>query len=141
MANKTSDIAVELWNNQIAGLLVSVHNQLSNQELGVSALRQFLVGALQLVRDQLALLEVTVLESGLDDSDGVVLEDEIANAVGDDLEQFLDQLLSLLQGDVGLATQLLPKLLGPGDGVGIGLGGLALLLERLLLDVRLAGVV
>lgn len=118
-----------------------MHNQLSNQELGVSALRQFLVGALQLVRDQLALLEVTVLESGLDDSDGVVLEDEIANAVGDDLEQFLDQLLSLLQGDVGLATQLLPKLLGPGDGVGIGLGGLALLLERLLLDVRLAGVV
>ena len=95
MANETLDMAVELWNNQIASLLVSVHNQLSNQELGISALREFLVGALQLVRNQLALLKVSVLESSLDDSHGVVLEDEVANSVGNDLEQLLNKLLSL----------------------------------------------
>jgi hypothetical protein len=36
---------------------------------------------------------------------------------------------------VGLATQLLPQLHGAGDGIGVGLGGLALLLERFLLGV------
>lgn len=45
--------------------------------------------------DLLALLQISVFKSGLNDSNGVVLEDKITNSVGDDLEQLLDQLLSL----------------------------------------------
>lgn len=141
MADETSDMAVELWDDQIAGLIVSVDNQLSNQELGVTTLRQLLVSALQLVCDQLALLEVSVLESSLNNSHRVVLEDEVTNAVSDNFKQLLDKLLPLLQRHVGLAAQLLPQLLRAGDGIGIGLRGLALLLECFLLDVGFARVV
>jgi hypothetical protein len=70
-----------------------------------------------------------------------VLEDEITDTTGDNLKQLLDELLTLFQRDVGLAAELLPELLGPGDGVGVGLGGLALLLEDLLLCVGFARVV
>lgn len=141
MADETSDMAVELWNNQIAGLVVSVDNQLSNQELSVSTLRQLLVSTLQLMRDQFALLEVSVLESSLNNAHRVVLEHEITDAVSDDLKQFLDELLSLFQRHMGLAAQLLPQLLGAGDGIGIRLRGFALLLECFLLDVGFARIV
>jgi hypothetical protein len=70
-----------------------------------------------------------------------VLEHEVADTAGDNLEQLLDELLALFQRDVGLAAELLPELLGAGDRVGVRLGGLALLLEDLLLCVRLAGVI
>jgi hypothetical protein len=104
-------MAVELGDNQIAGLGITVHNQLSNEELGVAALRQLLVATLQLLRNHLALLEVAVLKGSLDNTDRVVLEDEILNAAGDDAEQFLDEFLALLERDVRLAAQLLPQLL------------------------------
>lgn len=141
MADQTLDVSVELGNDQVAGLGITMHNQLANQELGVAALRQLVVAALQFLRNQLALFQVTVLQSRLNDSHGVVLEDEIADTAGDNLKKLLDELLALFQRDVGLASELLPELLGAGDGVGVGLGGLALLLEDLLLCVRLAGVV
>lgn len=140
MADETSDMAVELWDDQIAGLVVSVDNQLSNQELSISTLRQLLVSALQLVRDQFALLKVSVLESSLNDSHRVVLEHEIPNAGSDDLKQLLDELLSLLQRHMGLAAQLLPQFLGAGDGIGIRLCGLALQLKCFLLEVGFARV-
>jgi hypothetical protein len=40
-----------------------------------------------------------------------VLEDKVLNSAGDDVEQFLDEFLALLEGDVRLAAQLLPQLL------------------------------
>lgn len=67
-----------------------------------------------------------------------MLENEIPDTTGDDLEQLLDELLSVLKFDVGLAAQLFPELFRACDLVGIGLSGLALQLESLLLCVGLA---
>lgn len=137
MPNQPLDVAVKFWNDQVPDLFVTVHDQLAHQELPVAALRQLVVASLQLQGDLLPLLDICVFQSGLNDSDGVMLEHKVLDAASDDLEQFLDEFLPLFERDVRLAAQLLPELLRASDRVGVGLGGLALLLKRFLLRMGL----
>jgi hypothetical protein len=64
-----------------------------------------------------------------------VLEHKVPDPVRDDLEQLLDELLPLLERNVGLAAQTLPELLGARDDIGVGFSGFALQLESLLFGV------
>jgi hypothetical protein len=66
---------------------------------------------LEFLCDLLALLEVGVLQSRLNDTDGIVLENKIPDSPVDDLKKLGNEFLPLLERDVGLATQTFPQLL------------------------------
>jgi len=69
--------------------------QLCDQELGVAAFGQLLVLALQFHSDRLLLLDFRVLQSALNDSNRVVLEDEVLDPPGDNLKELIQQLAPL----------------------------------------------
>jgi len=64
-----------------------------------------------------------------------VLQDEVFYPARDNLEEFVDELLSLLLGDVGLPSQPFPQLLRPREFVGQWLRRPAFLGQLLLLGV------
>ena len=101
-------MSIELGDNQIPNLGIPVNDQLSNQELGVPALRKLIVTALQFLRDLFPLLDVGVLQRSLDDTDRIVLENEIFNPSTNHIEKLRDKLLSLFEWHMRLATQSLP---------------------------------
>ncbi|KAI6770557.1 hypothetical protein HG530_005186 [Fusarium avenaceum] len=129
---------LELGNDNISDLFVVLDQKLSNQELGVSTLGKLGIGALQFACNLLPLFGCSVLDGGLNSSHGIVLEDEILDATGDDGEQLIDQCLSLLLGNVGLSSKSLPQLLCALEFVSKRLCGLALLGELLLLGMGFA---
>lgn len=68
---------VELGDDQVSDLRVSMYQQFSDQELSIPALRQLLIIVLELVRDLLPLFQSRVLQSGLDNTDRVMLEHKV----------------------------------------------------------------
>lgn len=151
VVDEALDVTVELGDDQIAdfGIAIALSalrttkelvnipllQQLRDEELGVFALSQHLELSLQLACNHSPLLNSRVFDRRLDNAHGVVLEHKVLHTAGNDVEQFLDQLLALLLLDVRLQAQLLPELLGPLDDVGVRLRGFALFGELLLLGV------
>lgn len=148
VVDQTADVAVELGNDHVADLGVTVrevmlvvqgknkdkdsadspfNDHFGNQELAVLALGQLAHVGAQFGDNLFPLLLVCVLEGALDDTHTVVLEDKVAHSARDDFEQLADQSLALVGGDVRLPAQSLPDLLTAGNDVGVRFGGLALL--------------
>lgn len=118
MVDELSNFAVEVWYNDVADLVIVVDEKLSDEELGVAALGKLGIGSLELCGNLFPLLRSRIFDCGLDGSDRVVLENEVADAASDDAVQFRNQLLSLLLGNMGLEAQSFPDLLCPLDFIG-----------------------
>jgi hypothetical protein len=66
---------------------------------------------LEFLCDLLPLLDVRVLQSRLNDPDGIVLENKIPDSPVDNLKKLGNEFLPFLKRDVRLATQTFPQLL------------------------------
>lgn len=135
MVDELANPAVKLGNDDVADLVVVLNQELSDQELGISALGKLDVGSLEFSRNLSPLLGCRVLYGGLDGSDGVVLEDKVLDTSGDDGEELVNQGLSFLLWDMRLSSESLPEFLCALEFVGERFGGLALLGQLLLLQV------
>lgn len=90
---------------------IPILKQLGDQKLGISALCQSFVLALELSRNHLFLLHGSVFHSALNDSNRVVLENEILHTTHDNLEKLRHQLCSLLFLDMRFESQTFPEFL------------------------------
>lgn len=135
MSHQALDVPVELGNNHIPNVIVTMHKKFTDKELGVATLSEVPISALEFHGDLFPLFGSGVFQSRLNDANRVVLENEISDTTGDNLEEFRDELLPLVFGHMGLAAQSFPELFGPSDQVCIRLRRLALLLQNLLFGV------
>jgi hypothetical protein len=127
MVDEFANLAVEFGNNNVSNLLIVVNQKLANQELGVSALGELRIGALQLLGNLFSLFSGRVFDRSLHCPDCVVLQDKILDPARDDAVKLIDELLSFVFGHLGLDSQPFPNLLRAVNLVSQGLGCLSFL--------------
>src|SRR5277367_5883187 len=137
MSNQSLDMTVEVGYHHIPDLVIS-HHELCNQKLCVFAFCECSVFSFKFCRNLPSLLRRSIFQSCLYHSNRVVLEHEILDSPGYDLEQFCHQILTLIFWDMRLAAQALPQLFRSTYRIRIWFRRLPFLGERFLLCVRLS---